>query len=316
MQNYFPASSPLVYGCMGLGGSWDESPLSASHVSQARSIIETALQAGITVFDHADIYTLGKAESVFGEVLKADPSLRDAMIIQSKCAIRFADAHGPKRYDFSAGWIKHSVEGSLRRLAIEQLDILFLHRPDPLMQLEEVAGTLADLQSEGKIKHVGVSNMHGHQLAYLQSALATPIIANQLEMSLAFRDWIEDGITTHSPHNRNMGYASGTLEYCMQNNVQLQAWGSLAQGRYTGGQPTSDADRATQQRVKQLAADYGVSAEAIVLAWLRRHPANIQPVVGTTTPSRLTACCEATGISLSREHWYELLECARGQEVP
>lgn len=316
MQTYFPTASKLVYGCMGLGGSWDNSPISADHVRQAREIIETALDGGITVFDHADIYTFGKAESVFGQVLRDAPHLKQSMIIQSKCAIRFEDALGPKRYDFSADWITHSVEGSLERLGIEQLDVLLLHRPDPLMELDEVAQTLTTLQSQGKIKHVGVSNMHSHQLAFLQSALNTPIIANQLEMSLAFRDWVEDGITTHSANNRSMGYAPGTLEYCMQNNVQLQAWGSLAQGRYTGaGNPTA-TEAATKELVAQLANDYATSPEAIVIAWLLRHPANIQPVLGTTSPSRLAACHQAIDVELSRGHWYQLLETARGAELP
>ena len=316
MQTYFPTASKLVYGCMGLGGSWDNSPISSVHIKQAREIVETALDLGISVFDHADIYTLGKAESVFGQVLREAPELRQSMIIQSKCAIRFEDSLGPKRYDFSADWISESVEGSLERLGIEQLDVLLLHRPDPLMELDEVAQTLTTLQSQGKIKHVGVSNMHGHQLAFLQSALDTPIIANQLEMSLAFRDWVEDGITTHSPHNRTIGYAPGTLEYCMQNNVQLQAWGSLAQGRYTGAKATTEAEAATQKLVTKLAAEYATSPEAMVIAWLLRHPANIQPVLGTTNPARLAACHQALNVRLSRGHWYQLLETARGEELP
>ncbi len=315
MNTYFPTASDLVYGCMGLGGSWDDSPVSAAHVTQAREIIETAMELGINVFDHADIYTLGKAELVFGKVLREAPQLKDDMIIQSKCAIRFEDDAGPKRYDFSANWIQRSVEGSLSRLGIEQLDVLLLHRPDPLMELSEVAQVLSDLKAAGKVNHVGVSNMHAHQIAYLQSALSTPIIINQLEMSLAFRDWLEDGVTTHSAANRNVGYAPGTLEYCMQNNVRLQAWGSLAQGSYTGAAKT-DTEKATQSLVSELAADYGVSNEAIVIAWLRRHPANIQPVLGTTNPARLRACQQAEGITLSREHWYRLFERARGAELP
>ena len=232
LSHYFPNASRLVYGCMGLGGDWDSSPVTREHYTQARDVIETALENNITVFDHADIYTLTKAEQVFGQVLKDAPSLKDKMILQSKCAIRFEDEAGPKRYDFSAKWITESVDGILSRLGIEQLDILLLHRPDPLIELSEVAQTIHDLQASGKIKHLGVSNMHGHQIAFLQSALDTPIVANQLEMSLAFRDWVEDGITTNSAHNRNMGYAPGTIEHCMLNKVQLQAWGSLAQGRY------------------------------------------------------------------------------------
>lgn len=316
LKDYFADASRLVYGCMGLGGNWDASPVTAAHISQAQDVIETALDSGITVFDHADIYTFGKAEQAFGLVLKNEPSLREKMILQSKCAIRFADDAGPKRYDFSAAWITSSVEDILQRLNIEQLDVLLLHRPDPLMELEEVATTISDLQASGKIKHLGVSNMHGHQINYLQSALGTPVVANQLEMSLAFRDWLEDGITTNSQHNRQMGYAPGTLEYCMMNNVQLQAWGSLAQGKYSGGNAEFEEDVATAALVSSLAAQYGVSAEAIVLGWLMRHPANIQPVIGTTNTDRIRSCVQANTVRLSREHWYALLEAARGNDVP
>ena len=173
MNAHFPHASRLIYGCMGLGGGWNDKPATRADVSQARSIIDTVLDLDINVFDHADIYTFGKAETVFGEVLKQAPELKDKMIIQSKCAIRFEDDLGPKRYDFSANHIHTSVEGILSRLGIDQLDILLLHRPDPLMELDEVAGTLKLLQQQGKIKHVGVSNMHGHQINYLQSALST-----------------------------------------------------------------------------------------------------------------------------------------------
>lgn len=316
MQNYFPDASRLVYGCMGLGGGWNNEAATKEHVLQAHQVIEQALALDINVFDHADIYTFGKAETVFGKVLKENPSLKERMILQSKCAIRFEDDLGPKRYDFSAQWIESSVEGILQRLNIEQLDILLLHRPDPLMELDEVATTLSSLQQQGKIKHVGVSNMHGHQMAYLQSALSSPIVANQLEMSLAFRDWLEDGVTTNSPANRNSGYAPGTLEYCMMNKVQLQAWGSLAQGKYTGASTQNDTDAATAALVNSLAAEYETSPEAIVLAWLMRHPANIQPVLGTTNIERIKACHKSMDIQLTREHWYLLLECARGQEMP
>ncbi len=316
MNALFPSASRLVYGCMGLGGDWDQSSPTSAHVTQARAVIDSALDNNITVFDHADIYTFGKAETVFGAALKEAPTLRDKMVLQSKCAIRFEDELGPKRYDFSKQWITSSVENSLSRLHTDYLDILLLHRPDPLMEVDDVCEALSALKQDGKIKQVGVSNMHGHQIAYLQHALDMPVVANQIEMSLAFRDWVEDGMTTGSLENRSMGFAPGTLEYCMQNNIQLQAWGSLAQGRFSGGKFQQDNDKAVAALVSTLAAEYQTTSEAIVLGWLMRHPANIQPVIGTTNPSRIDACAKACDISLSREHWYALLEAARGQEVP
>lgn len=316
MQAHFPSASRLVYGCMGLGGGWNNNPVTSDHINETHAIINKALELDINVFDHADIYTFGKAEQAFGEVLKTSPTLRDKMIIQSKCAIRFEDDLGPKRYDFSAKWINTSVEGILSRLHIEQIDVLLLHRPDPLMELDEVAECVASLQQQGKIKHIGVSNMNGHQIAYLQSSLSTPIVANQLEMSLGFREWVEDGITTNSTANRQVGYASGTVEHCMLNNIQLQAWGSIAQGRYTGATTNNNTDKNTAELVKRLASEYQTTPEAIVLGWLMRHPAKIQPVLGTTNLARLAACKEADNLTLSREHWYALVEAARGQEVP
>ena len=301
---------------MGLGGEWSADPFQSAHLRQADQVIHSALDAGINVFDHADIYTLGKAEAVFGEVLKASPHLRDRMIVQSKCAIRFEDEDGPKRYDFSPEWITHSVEQSLTRLNTEYLDLLLLHRPDPLMDAEAVGKTLSNLNAQGKVRHIGVSNMNHHQIAFLQQFTDLPIIANQLEMSLTFRDWVEDGMTTGSVHNRDSGYAPGTLEYCMRNNVQIQAWGSLAQGRLSGSTPANQAEQQAAELVSQLADKYSATREAIVLGWLMRHPANIQPVIGTTNPDRISACAKACDITLSRGDWYQLLETVRGTELP
>lgn len=313
LSNYFPQASKIIFGCMGLGGNWDHQPYTKDDLTLAATAVERALESGITIFDHADIYTHGNAEKVFAELLKAHPDWRENMIIQSKCGIRFEDNQGPKRYDFSPEWIAASVDGILSRLNIEQIDVLLLHRPDPLAELPLVAECLECLHQQGKFRFIGVSNMHRHQIDALSKLLPFPIIANQLEMSLDQRDWLEDGICTNSQFNRNNSYATGTLEYCQQNNIQIQAWAPLAQGKYSGN---GDTGCATTKLVKTLAADYGVSPEAIVLGWLMRHPAGIQPVIGTTNPARIAACAEAMQVSLSREHWYQLLEAARGQEIP
>ncbi|MDM7859008.1 aldo/keto reductase [Alteromonas sp. ASW11-36] len=317
LTSQYSQASQLVYGCMGLGGSWNANPISAADIAQAQDVTETALECGITVFDHADIYTLNKAEQVFGEVLKNQPQLRERMVIQSKCAIRFADEYGPKRYDFSAAWIGESVENILRRLHIEQLDILLLHRPDPLMELDETSTVLNQLTASGKVAEIGVSNMHSGQIALLQSQLDKPIVANQIEMSLVQFDWLEEGMTTGSSLARENSFDSHLLSYCQLNNVQLQAWGSLAQGKVTD---LSRAQTPQEQRiaaaVAAMAAEYQTSAEAIALAWLMRLPMGIQPIIGTTNPDRIRACAQASSLTLSREHWYTLLEAARGADVP
>lgn len=317
LAQYFPDVSPLVFGCMGLGGNWDE-PLTTAEQRHAGFLaLETALEQGFNCFDHADIYTRGKAEALFGEFLSGQPGLREQIIIQSKCAIRFADDTAVGRYDFSAEYIEQSVTGSLRRLGIEQLDILLLHRPDPLMVVDEVAVVLEKLLQSGKIRHVGVSNFGAPQQQLLQAAIQQPLVVNQLQMSLAQLDWLEANVLTGMPQGANHFFGYGTVEYCQLNKVQIQAWGSLAQGKYSGsGQTLSPAEQQTADLVAKLAAAYQVSAEAIVLAWLRRHPAAIQPVIGTTHPARIKACAQAANITLSREHWYALYVASRGAPLP
>ena len=316
--NILPKVSPIVYGCMSLGGGWNNSAIGAEHVKQAHEVIDVALQAGINCFDHADIYTLGMAEMVFGRVFAQRPELRDQIYLQSKCSIRFEDHHAPKRYDLSQKWVTQSVDEILKRLNTNHLDVLVLHRPDPLMEPDELAEALLALKNAGKIRHVGVSNMHQHQMAFLQSALDEPLVVNQIEVSLQQLHWLEEGVYAGNPDGRDINFTAGTLEYCRQHNVQLQSWGSLCQGLFSG-QNVSTAKPHIQQTaalVASLAAEYQASREAIVLAWLMRHPAKIQPVIGTTNLQRITACTEAVGINLSREHWYALYVSARGQELP
>ncbi|MDP2717016.1 aldo/keto reductase family oxidoreductase [Rheinheimera sp.] len=318
LAHYVNHNSALIFGCMSLGGGWSREPTSNADIQQAHTVIDAALDAGICLFDHADIYTHGKAEQVFGKVLQQRPQLREQISLQSKCGIRFADANTPQRYDFSSGWILQSVDNILSRLNIEQLDVLLLHRPDPLMQPEEVAAAFAQLQQAGKVKHFGVSNMQQHQMALLQDALATPLVANQLELSLSHLAWLDEGTTAGCSGEPGVNFGSGTIEYCRRNKVQLQAWGSLSQGLFSGKDVTDAAAniRVTADLVAQLAAEYQVSKEAIVLAWLMRHPANIQPVIGTTNIQRINACTQATRVQLSREHWYALYLAARGRALP
>lgn len=313
----FSKASQLIYGCMGLGGGWNKNGINKADVLQTTQIINTALESGINVFDHADIYTFGKAEQVFGQVMTEQPELRDQMFIQSKCGIRFADEFGPKRYDFSAAWISQSVENSLKYLNIDYLDMLLLHRPDPLMDIRETANALNALAQSGKVKSFGVSNMHQGHIKLLQSALDKPIVANQIEMSLAHIDWLDDGITTGSVAARTNDFDSGLLEFSQLQGIQLQAWGSLAQGKVTYCDTQANAHQHNLVgKVQALAADYQTTPEAIALAWLMRLPMGIQPIIGTTNLSRIKACSHASSIELSREHWYQLYEAARGIEMP
>ncbi|WP_333608211.1 aldo/keto reductase [Arsukibacterium sp.] len=311
-----PDVSRLAFGCMGLGGGWDQSPLTAQDEQHAFAAVEAALQAGINLFDHADIYTFGKAEQVFGRILAAQPELREQIYLQSKCAIRFADNEQVGRYDFSAEYILASVEQSLRRLNTEYLDLLLLHRPDPLMQADEVAAVFEHLHSSGKVRHFGVSNMGWAQLQLLQHSLSQPLLVNQLPLNLAELDWLDEGVLLGNPERRGSHYGYGTLEYCQQQGIQLQSWAPLAQGVFSGASPRNAQQQVTAELVKQLAASYQCSPESIVLAWLLRHPAAIQPVIGSSNPARIAACAQAEQLNLSREHWYQLYVSSRGRPLP
>lgn len=317
INRVLPQASRLIMGCMGLGGGWNAEPVSATDEQQAFAVIDTALELGINFFDHADIYTYGKAETVFGRYLKQFPAQRQRLFIQSKCAIKLARPEQTGQYDCSKQAILQAVEGSLARLETDYLDLLLLHRPDPLMQPEEVAAAFELLTQQGKVRHFGVSNMGWAQLQLLQKYLPQPLRVNQLEMSLAAHHWLEEGVLIGMPAGAERHFGYGTLEYCQLNHIQLQSWGSLAQGRFSPGfAGQNSTEHAVSQLVQQLAAAYQCSSEAILLAWLMRHPAAIQPVIGSTNLQRIRACATAPAIVLTREHWYQLYVAARGAALP
>ncbi|MCQ8820971.1 aldo/keto reductase [Pseudoalteromonas agarivorans] len=318
LAKYLPHVSRLVFGCMGLGGGWNKDAITKAHLKQTHECIDAAIVGGINFFDHADIYTFGKAEQVFGQALAERPELREHMYIQSKCGIRFEDDKGPKRYDFSAKWIEESVEGSLKRLNTDYLDVLMLHRPDPLMEVEEIAQVFSCLQESGKVRNFAVSNMQQHQMNFLQHALDMPIVANQIEASLQKHQFVDEGVYAGNADGKDLNFTPGSVEYCRHFDIQIQSWGSLCQGLYTGGDLTnaSQADINTSILVNKLAALYDTTPEAIVLAWLLRHPALIQPIIGTTNVERIAASCGALNVTLSREHWYALYVSAKGHELP
>jgi len=313
-------ASTLAIGCMGLAGRWKKGPLLPEHEVEARAFLDASLELGANYFDHANIYAFGRAEEVFGRVLKERPSLRDQIVIQSKCGIRWADdpPGTPQRFDFSHDHIVAAAEAILRRLGTDRLDILLLHRPDVLWEGEEIARAFSELKRAGKVRYFGVSNQNRFQMEYLQSFLPDPLVANQLEMSLLHHGFAEAGISVNQASPRYPDGWEGLIEYCRLKGVLLQAWSPLARGMLSGGslegQPAAVAQ--TARAVQELSAKRGVSREAIVLAWLLKHPAGIQPVLGTSRPDRLRACAEALRVELSREEWYELFATARGKGMP
>lgn len=301
--------SRIAYGCMQLSKAWDDAPITASEIASALTLVETALEQGITLFDHADIYARGKSELLFGEALRQMPGLRDRIVLQSKCGIRFANtpqAGMPARYDFSRDYLLDSVEGSLRRLGTDRLDLLMLHRPDPLMQPEEVANAFEALKQSGKVRYFGVSNHTASQISLLQKFVNQPLVVNQIEVSLLHHYPISETILGNQQGGTYAG-ATGTLDYCREHEILLQAWSPLAGGKLPG---------LAAELVAELARAKGTSPEAVLLAWLLKHPAPIQPVVGTTNPERLVASCAGDAVELSREEWYGLLAAARGVGVP
>lgn len=312
-------ASQLVLGCMGLGGGWNRDPLTADHLKQAHEAVDAALSIGINMFDHANIYTMGKAEQIFGQVLKERPGLRESILLQSKCGIRFPDEKLPRtRYDFSKEHIHSSVDDILSRLGVEKIDILLLHRPDPLVEPEEVAEALHQLKASGKVGRFGVSNMSEGQMKLLQAYLDEPLVANQLELSLLRTDWLDSTVHVNQEAGKLSSFPEGTIEYCRLANVQLQAWSPLARGLYSGKDFSREtpAVQMTASLVARLAEEKNVTREAIVLAFLTRHPAHIQPVIGTVNPQRILACGDVDKVSLTREEWYDLYVTSRGRVMP
>ena len=306
--------SRIGYGCMLIGGSWDDAPLTESVRKTAMRLVKTALDAGINFFDHADIYCNGKSEEVFAELWKDAPHLRQQVYLQSKCGIRFAPPH---RFDFSYEHIIASVEGSLRRLQTDYLDVFLLHRPDPLVEPEEVARAFDELKSAGKVRWFGVSNHTAAQMDLLRKYLNQPIVVNQVEFNLIHPHMLDEGILFNQ-NNLRLTRNEDTIEYCRLHNITLQAWSPLAQGRLTGKPRPNDDEhiQKTADLVKQMAEEKGVHPEAILIAWILRHPARIQPLPGTTNPQRILAACEAEQINLTREEWYSLFLAGRGEALP
>ena len=295
--NTFPqstiSSSRLIYGCMRITGD-----NSAQDKAKGKLAIQAALDAGYNHFDHADIYGDGACESLFGELLKESPTLRDKMILTSKAGIR----REPKRYDFSNDYILSCVEGSLQRLNTDYLDLFLLHRPDYLFNAGDVAETFMQLKSSGKVKHFGVSNFSPSQVSLLQSALNEPLLVNQIEINI---------------HNIN-SFSDGTLDQCQQSGITPIAWCPLGGVVYPAwGNTFSVAD---EQRIEtelvQQAQKYNCLPWQLVLAWLLKHPANICPIIGSTTPERIIAAKKSLALNYSHDDWYRLLEARNGQPVP
>lgn len=295
-------ASRIAFGCMSLGGGWNKNPISLQDEYKAFAAIDCALENGINFFDHADIYCLGKSEEVFSKILDKRPKLRENLILQSKCGIN--NLGKTPYYDFSKDYILSSVDGILKRLKTEYLDVLLLHRPDSLVEPEEVAEAFDILKTSGKVRHFGVSNHNAMQIRLLNKYLNEPLIVNQLEISLANSSIIDEGLNVNSNTNPGPMRNFGTLEYCRLHDITLQAWSPLAGGRIVD--PKIEKYRKLNITLDEYAKKYGVKKGAIVVNWLLRHPAKIQPIIGTRSIQRIKHICQSSQIKISREEWYNL----------
>ena len=292
--------SPIGVGTMRIAGMTSE---------QAETFISAALGEGINFFDHADIYGGGRSEEVFGSVLARRPELRDKMFIQSKCAIHDG------LYDFSKEYILKSVDGILSRLKTDHLDALLLHRPDVLMEPEEVGEAFEILQDTGKVLSFGVSNMNRWQIELLQSGIRVPLAANQMQLSIAHAPMIDEGINVNTMFDGASVRTAGILEYCRLNGLVLETWSPLQKG-FFGGVFLNDSEYPELNALlEELAGEYGVSKDVIAYAWILRIPAKMQVITGTTSPERLHNAALAADITLTRKQWYDLYKAA-GRKLP
>ena len=283
----------VAVGCMRIGGMTE---------LEASRFVETCLENGANFFDHADIYGGGQSEVVFG---KAISSVRDKVLIQTKCGI----VPG-KMFDFSFDHIINSVDGSLKRLATDHIDVLILHRPDALVDPEEVAKAFDLLKSSGKVSHFGVSNQNPYQIELLQSYLDMPLCANQLQLSIMHAPMIQAGINVNMCNDSAVNRDGGVLDYCRLHNITIQPWSPMQFGFFEGCFVDHEKFPRLNQVLLEIAEKYSVTKTTIAIAWLLRHPAKMQPITGTTNLSRLRESFDASNVKLSKEEWYKIYMAA------
>jgi len=293
--------SAVALGCMRMSNL--DADAAAKHIA-------CAVDLGVNFFDHADIYGGGVSEEVFSKGMKLAQIPREKVFLQSKCAI----VPG-KMYDFSKEHIISSVEGSLRRLDTDHLDALLLHRPDALMEPEEVAEAFCTLRDSGKVQMFGVSNHNRYQLELLEKYLPMPLMADQLQFGLGHTSMVTQGLECNMYTPGAQGRDGGVLDYCRLKDITIQTWSPFQHGMIRGSIFTSEAHKKLNEKLTELAADYGVTESGLAVAWILRHPAKMQLIAGTMNPEHLSQIVEGTKIELSRVHWYELY-LAAGNILP
>lgn len=290
----------LAVGCMRINGL--DKP-------EAERFVQTALDHGANFFDHADIYGGGVCEEIFADAIHMNGTVREKILLQSKCGIRKG------RFDFSKEHIMGSVDGILRRLRTDYLDVLLLHRPDALVEPEEVAEAFDQLHRSGKVRHFGVSNQKPMQIELLKKCVEQPIVANQLQLSITNATMISAGIHVNMLEESALDRDGSILDYCRLKDITIQPWSPFQYGFFEGVFLNNDKFPELNTKIDEIAKKYEVSNTTIAIAWLLRHPAHMQPVTGTMKVTRLLDCIKASEIFLTREEWYEIYRSA-GNVLP
>ena len=274
---------------------------------EVSAFIDTALSNGANFFDHADIYGGGKSEEVFGKALSH--LTRENIFIQTKCGIRKG------QYDFSYDHIVSSVEGSLKRLGTEYIDVLLLHRPDALMEPEEVARAFSHLKETGKVRNFGVSNHNPYQIRLLQKAVDMPLCVNQLQFGVMHTPMVNSGINVNMYNEAGINRDGSVLDFCRLENITIQPWSPMQYGFFEGSFIDNDKFPELNEVLEKTGNKYGVSKTTIAIAWILRHPAKMQPITGTTNLTRLVDCLKGSEIQITRDEWYEIYRAA-GNKLP
>lgn len=287
--------SAISLGCMRMA-KLDEKSVDA--------IMDTALENGINYFDHADIYGKGASEVLFGGYLSRHMGIRDKIFIQTKCAIHDG------QYDFSKEHIIRSVEGSLSRLGVDYVDALLLHRPDTLMEPEEVAEAFDSLHSSGKVRHFGVSNHNPMQIELLKTAVKHSLEINQLQLSVTEAGMITSGMNANMKNADSVMHDGSVLEYSRIKNMTIQAWSPFQYGFFKGTFIDNEEFPELNAKLAEIAEKYGVTKTGVAAAWILRHPANMQVIAGTMNPEHLREICRGADVTLTRSEWYEIYRAA------
>lgn len=276
---------------------------------EAERFVQTALDEGANFFDHADIYGGGSCEEIFADAIQMNSTVREKIVLQSKCGIRQG------MFDFSKEHILASVDGILKRLKTDYLDVLLLHRPDALVEPEEVAEAFDQLEQAGKVRHFGVSNQNPMQIQLLKKYVKQPIVANQLQLSITNANMISAGINVNMENEAAVNRDGSVLDYCRLHDITIQPWSPFQYGFFEGVFLGNEKFPELNQAIDEIAGKYGVSNTTVAVAWLLRHPARMQPVIGTMNTDRLKDCIKAGEIYLTREEWYQIYRAA-GNVLP